>query len=98
MIQHMRVEDRVLAMRSTGRSYGAIARTVGFASAREAHDAFLLALRRRPHAEQAELRDQELGRLDDLARQLRDQRAMNEEELADKLGVLDRLRELLLTV
>ena len=93
----MLVEDQVLGMRSAGRSYGAIAKALGFGSTREAYDAFQLALRCQPVVEQAELRDQELRRLDEFARRLRDLTDLNEEQLARKLEGVERLRELLLT-
>ena len=96
MVDQMLVEDQVLGMRSAGRSYGAIAKALGFGSAREAYDAFQFAFRCRPVVEQAELRDQELCRLDEFAKRLGDLPDLNEEQLARKLEGVERLRELLL--
>ena len=81
MADETSAEDRVLEMRSSGRSYGAIAETLGFTSARVAVDTFQVALRRWPAAERAELRDQELRRLDEFANQLRGEPGLSETEL-----------------
>jgi hypothetical protein len=87
-------EDRVVQLRSQGRSYGAIAKLLGLRGGPDAYDTSCRALRGRPPAEQALLREQELHRLDTLTGGLRAQQHLSEEELADWLGALARLRQM----
>jgi len=89
-------DDRVLELRSQGHSYGAIAKTLGLDKASDAHDAFHRALRHRPSAEQAALRDQEIVRLDTLSRRLQALPHLTDNELAAQLLVVARLRDQLL--
>lgn len=96
MVDTVITDDRVLELRSRGRSYGAIAKTVGFERAREAHEAFQRALRRRPIREQSTLRVEELRRLDLLARRIETNPNLTADALARKLRALDRLRDRLL--
>lgn len=92
MVDATLTDHEVLDLRSTGQSYGAIAKAVGLPRARDAHDAFLRALRRQPAAEQAALRAAELRRVDDLARCLQHQPGVSEQQLTRKLQALARLR------
>lgn len=78
-------------MRREGRSFGAIAKALGFDRARDAHEAFLRALRRLPRDEQDLVRAEELERLDRLARRLQEA-ADDDADLERKLRVVDRLR------
>jgi hypothetical protein len=86
-----RLEEQVLLMRREGRSFGAIAKALGLDRAREAHEAFLRALRRLPRHEQDAVRTEELERLDRLARRLRED-SVDDADVERKLRVVDRLR------
>ena len=89
-------DDRVLELRSQGQSFGTIAKTLELDSPRDAHDAFHRALRRRPPAEQAVLRDQEVVRLDTLSRRLQGRPHLTDENLAAQLRVVGRIRDQLI--
>ena len=89
-------DDQVLAMRTAGRSYGAIAKSLGLGRARDAQEAFQRALRRQPPDAQAEVREAELRRLNHLATRLQDKAGITEDELARKLRAVTRLREMTL--
>jgi enoyl-CoA hydratase/carnithine racemase len=85
-------DERVVVLRSQGRSFAAIARLVGFGAAREAVEAFDRALRQRPAEERRRLRTEELTRLGRLSHHLEARPDLSAEELARKLGALQRLR------
>jgi hypothetical protein len=87
-------DDQALELRRAGRSYPAIAKTLGYAHARDALEAFRRALQRRDPDEQRQLRYQELQRLDALAEHLEARTDLTPEELATKLHAVDRLREI----
>lgn len=89
-------DDQVLELRASGASYARIARTLGFAKASEANHAFLRAMRLRPEPELAKIRDGELARLDELAKNVRADPSIDETDRERRLGVVDRLRERLL--
>ena len=92
MVQPQTIDDRVLELRSQGRSYGAIARELGLDQPRDAHDAFRRAVRSRPAPEQTVLRNQELDRLDELSEQIRTLPHLTAEQVAAQLRVVTRLR------
>jgi hypothetical protein len=92
LVQHQTIDDRVLELRSQGRSHGAIARELGLHQPRDAHDAFRRAVRRRPAPEQTMLRNQEQGRLDELSEQIRALPHLTAEQVAAQLRVVARLR------
>lgn len=91
-----RLEEQVLVMRREGRSFGAIAKALGFDRARDAHEAFLRALQRLPRQQQDVVRAEELERLDRLARRLREAGG-DGADVERKLRVVDRLRRALRT-
>jgi hypothetical protein len=104
--QHLRVEDeasetparddRVLELRIHGKSFAAIAKSLGLGRPSEANDAFNRALRLRPASEQEDLRRQELLSLDALADGVRGNPQLAPDELARRLRTVDRLRSRLL--
>ena len=57
------IDDEALALRRRGRSFVAIAKALKLGRPQAANAAFNRALRRRPPAEQEQLRDEELARL-----------------------------------
>lgn len=89
------IEERVLRLRETGRSFGAIATELGMDRARLAHDAFRAAVARRSAEEQAHLRRRELARLDGMAKRLAGRSDLSRADLEQKLTVIERLRALL---
>jgi hypothetical protein len=89
-------EDRVVKLRSQGRSYGAIAKMLGLRDALDAYRVFCRALRGRPPVERDLLRDQELQRLDTLTDRLRARGYWSQEQLEDRLRALVRLRQMVL--
>ena len=64
-------DDRVLALRNEGRSFGRIARTVGLPSGRAALDAFDRTLRLQPPDQRTSLRQAELARQRQVVARLR---------------------------
>ncbi len=85
-------DEQVLALRSQGRSFAAIARLLGLGGARQAVEAFDRALRHRPAEERRRLRTEELERLSRLSRQLEARPDQSAEDLAGQLRALQRLR------
>jgi hypothetical protein len=85
-------DEQALTLRSQGRSFGAIATAVGFDRAHHAHAAFNRALRRKPAKEQAALRAQELGRLDEVAANIRANPDWDHQEVVRRLKAVDRLK------
>jgi hypothetical protein len=96
LVEVITPDDQVLALRSAGRSFGAIANAVGMARGRDALEAFHRALRRRDPAEQVDLRADELRRLASLSTRLEASGRLTQAEVAAQLRVVARLRELLL--
>jgi len=89
-------DDQALELRSTGRSFGAIAKALGFERAHHAHAAFNRALRRKPKGEQESVREAELSRLDDVATHIRADEKLTHQEVARRLRAVDRLKAVLL--
>lgn len=89
------IEERVLGLRETGRSFGAIAAELGMDRARLAHDAFRAAVARRSAEEQADLRGRELARLDSMAKRLAGRGDLSKGDIERNLAVIERLRALL---
>jgi hypothetical protein len=85
------VADRVIALRSEGKSYSSIAKEVGVERNLDAFKLFIEALEQRPAAEQKRLRAEESQRLDTLER--RTQGNPDEAERDRKLASLHRLRQ-----
>jgi hypothetical protein len=89
-------DQEVLELRGRGTSFGNIAKSLGFARATEVIAAFNRALRRHGAAEQAELRRQELGRLDALASGVRANDGLAKAEMDRRLHTVEQLRARLL--
>jgi hypothetical protein len=81
-----------LALREEGRSFAAIARTIGVKRAADAREAFLRELRGRPEEERQGLVDRELERLDKLEARIRSRDAEEPEKLQTRLGALAAMR------
>ena len=79
-------------LREEGRSFAAIARTVGMKRASDAREAFLRELRSRPEEERQALVDRELGRLDKLEERIRSRDAEEPDKLQTRLGALAAMR------
>ena len=84
------VGERVIALRSEGKSFPTIARSVGVERGIDAFKLFVDAVSRRPPAEQPDLRAAENVRLDALERRARDHSDPAERER--KLAALEKLR------
>jgi hypothetical protein len=80
-------------MREQGRSFAAIASTVGLKRAADAREAFLRELRSRPEEERQVLVDHELGRLDKLEARIRSRDAEEPGKLRTRLGALAAMRK-----
>jgi hypothetical protein len=83
--------DRVIALRSEGKSFSAIAKAIGVERSLEAFGVFVDALRRRSPAEQTKLRAEENKRLDVLERRTR--KNSDAAQLDRKLASVRKLRE-----
>jgi hypothetical protein len=89
-------DQQVLELRGRGTSFGNIAKSLGFDRATEVIEAFNRALRRHGPVEQAELRRQELGRLDALASGVRANDGLAKDEVDRRLHTVEQLRARLL--
>jgi hypothetical protein len=91
-------DDRALVLRDQGRPFGGVAEILHLDSAGAANASFNRALRLRPRAEQARLRDREMRRLDTLAAHLRARDDLSTEEIVRRLqGVKYQRRTLLVS-
>ena len=88
------VGARVIELRSYPRSFAYIANELDLGHARDAFEAFLLALRSRPAGEQKSLRTEESTRLDGLEKRTR--KRSSPEQLDRKLAAIAQLRERLM--
>lgn len=82
-----------MELREQGRSFAAIARTLGLKRAADARQAFLRELRARPDEERPSLVERELGRLDKLEARIRARDVDVPDKLQTRLGALDAMRE-----
>jgi len=82
----------VLDLRSTGRSFAFIARTLNMKAGRDAHAAFLRAVEQSPAMDRPRLREEELVRLQKLEDGLRADKSLAPFDLDRQLGILKRLR------
>jgi hypothetical protein len=89
-------DEQALELRVKGKSFSAIATTLGYERPLKAREAFIRALRGKPEVERADIRTQEMGRLDAMAEVFRSRQDLDSEEIAQRLRALDRLREMLL--
>jgi hypothetical protein len=81
-----------LVLREQGRSFAAIARTVGLKRAADAREAFLRELRSRPDEERQGLVERELQRLDKLEARVRVRDAEEPDKLQTRLDALAAMR------
>ncbi|MHB8330464.1 MAG: hypothetical protein ACYDD6_12725 [Acidimicrobiales bacterium] len=88
-------DEQALSMRDHGRSFAAIARSLGYEGALAANAGFIRALRLRPSPEQRTLRDRELHRLDVLATRVGERADLGTEEVARRMRGVERLRQTL---
>ena len=88
------VSAKVIELRSHPRSFAYIANELELGHARDAFEAFLLALQKRPALEQRSLRTEESGRLDDLEKRTR--KRSSPDQLDQKLRAIAQLRERLM--
>jgi len=89
-------DDKALELRVRGKSFVAIAKTLGYERANQANEAFNRALRRKPAAEQKELRGQELSRLDAMADGVKATEGLQPKDVDRRLRTVERLRAMLL--
>ncbi|HUJ66647.1 MAG TPA: hypothetical protein VLX59_13965 [Acidimicrobiales bacterium] len=82
-----------MALREQGRSFAAIARTLGLKRAGDAREAFLRELRSHPDEERQQLVEQELERLDQLEVRIRARDADEPDKLQARLGALAAMRQ-----
>jgi electron transfer flavoprotein alpha/beta subunit len=88
-------DEEALALRESGKTFAAIARSVGFNRANEAHGAFLRALRKREGDDRAGLVQREAGRLDELETRIRTRDAGDQVRMDRRLTALAKMREVL---
>jgi hypothetical protein len=82
----------VLDLRSTGRSFAFIARTLNMANARDARAAFVRAVQQSPAEDRPRLRGEELSRLQKLEDGLRRDSSLAPFDRDRQLDILKRLR------
>ena len=82
-----------MALREQGRSFAAIARSLGLKRASDARSAFLRELRSSPEEDRQGLVDREMERLDKLEVRIRARDAEEPEKLETRLGALAAMRE-----
>lgn len=80
-------------MRDSGKTYAAVAKTLGLERARDAQAAFVRALHSRKGEERARLTEREGARLDKLEERIRAVDAADPERMARRLTALRVLRE-----
>jgi hypothetical protein len=89
-------EDKALEVRASGKSFAAIAKTLGYERTHEANEAFNRALRRKSPAAPDRLRRQELTRLDAMTESVRASHTLGSDGIAQRLQTVERLRTMLL--
>jgi hypothetical protein len=90
------LDEEVVALRETGRSYASVAQALGIKRASDAHAAFIRVLRARPDEERAALAEREGQRLDKLEARIRGRDAAEPEKMERRLGALEKLRQSIL--
>jgi hypothetical protein len=96
MSKEMERDEQALQLREQGRPFGGIARLLELDGAEAANASFNRALRLRPKAEQARLRNREMDRLDALAQRLQGRDDLSVEEIVRLLRGVKRQRRTLL--
>lgn len=90
------IEQEVIALRETGRSFASVASSLGMKRAMDAHAAFVRGLRALPPMERGELASRESARLDRLEARIRSRDEAEPDKMARRLVALDKLRATLL--
>jgi hypothetical protein len=85
-------DREALTLREEGRSFAAIARTVGLKRAADAREAFLRELRTRPDEERQAVVKHEVQRLDELEARIRARDAEEPDRLQTRLAALATMR------
>jgi hypothetical protein len=83
----------VLALRESGKTYSAVARTLGLKRSVDAQAAFLRAVRKREGDERSHLVERETARLVQLEARIRTRDAADPEKMERRLLALGKLRE-----
>lgn len=83
----------MLALRESGKTYAAVARSLGLKRSVDAQAAFLRAVRRREGEERSELVERENARLVQLEARIRTRDAAEPEKMERRLLALGKLRE-----
>ena len=86
-------DEQALALRDSGKTYAAVASSVGFKRSAHAQAAFLRALRQREGEERARLIQRESDRLDQLETRIRTRDAADPEKMERRLLALETMRE-----
>ena len=89
-------DEQALDLRMQGRAFSAIATTLGYERPLKAREGFNRALRRKPEAVRANIRQQEMARIDAMADVFRSSENLDSKEIAQRLRALDRLRATLM--
>ena len=89
-------DEQALALRSSGKSFSTIAKTLGYDRSHEANEAFLRALRRKPAAARSDLRDAEAARLEALATKIQARDDLSPAQTQKRLRAVERLRQTLM--
>jgi hypothetical protein len=87
------LDEQVVSLRETGKSYTSVAKTLGIKRSADAHAAFLRALHARPAKERAAMTQRESERLDRLERRVRSRDVGQPDELRRHLAALERFRQ-----
>lgn len=90
-------DNRALELRQQGKSFAAIAKVLDYERPRDAWLAFNRALRRHAPEEQANLRREEVARLQTLTDAVRARKDLTPEEQTRRLESVERMRVRLLT-
>lgn len=85
----------MLGLREEGRSFAAIARTLGLKRATDAHRALLRVVKDQPAGEREAVVSRELLRLDALEARIRTRDAEEPEKLASRMEGVEKMRTLL---
>ncbi len=87
------LDEEVVSLRETGKSYTSVAKTLGIARGSEAHAAFLRAFRARPEKERLAMAKRENHRLDLLEKRVRSHDVGQPDTLKRRLAALEKFRQ-----
>jgi len=90
------VDEQALELRSSGKSFSAIAKALGLERAHDANDAFNRALRRLSPKAKKTVREAEAGRLEALATKVKGRTDLTPEQTNKRLRAVERLRQTLM--